>query len=239
MKGNLSNDILNNAYQHNLELKPYSFFDMAQRLQAFASSAAFVERDVFSKYLLFLRRDYLIQEICATPQSDYTKALIGIFLVSPFIVKDLVSTKGINIFLARDSARDFVTAQMMNVLGIKKNESYIMYFARNNLKNVYGITTKFACEARSNHLCEQELYRKMSTALDGQSGQQMFDTLLSVMQEAVDAAHEGRITKDWRAHLRSYARSLWSRCKGIAKDKFEGFPTTAQIEKARHMDIDS
>jgi len=135
---------------------------MAQRLQAFASSAAFVERDVFSKYLLFLRRDYLIQEICATPQSDYTKALIGIFSVSPFIVKDLVSTKGINIFLARDAARDFVTAQMMNVLGIKKNESYIMYFARNNFKNVYGITTKLACEARSNHLCEQELYRKMS-----------------------------------------------------------------------------
>jgi len=162
MKYNMNNDILNDDYCHKLELKPYSFFDMAKMLQISASRIAPVERDIFSKYLLFLRRDYLIQEVCAKPQSDYAKALVGIFSISPFIVQEIVSTKGVNIFLARDAARDFVTAQIMDTLGLKKNESYILYFSRKNLKNVYSITTKLICEARINHLDERELYRKMN-----------------------------------------------------------------------------
>ncbi|MDZ4786453.1 MAG: HAD-IIB family hydrolase [bacterium] len=158
----LNSDILNDAYNLSLELKPYSFFDIAQRLQIFASSAVSVEKDIFSKYLLFLRRDYLIQEVCAKPQSDYAKALIGIFSISPFIVKEIVLTKGVNIFLARDAARDFVTARIMDTLGLKKNRSYILYFARKNLKNVYSATTKLISEVRTSHLDDQELYRKMS-----------------------------------------------------------------------------
>ena len=54
------------------------------------------------------------------------------------------------------------------------------------------------------------LLKKMRSALDNQNGQQMFDTLLSAMQEAVDAAREGKIEKDQRGYLRDCARSLWS-----------------------------
>jgi len=161
MKINLIGDVLNESYQPNLEFRQYSFFDMAKELERFVANLAPDEEDILSRYLLFLRKDYLIREICAKPSSDYTKALIGIFSISPFIVCDIVSPKGINIFLARDAARDFVTAKIMNEIGLCQNKSCILYFSRKNLKTLYKITKRIVSDARVQCGGEQAFYERM------------------------------------------------------------------------------
>lgn len=148
MNAKIRTYILNDIYDWKLEVKPYSFYDMEYVLQKFYDEALKNETGSLSRYLLHLRRDFFFKEVLQNAESDLSKALIGIYSISPYVVNTLVSSKGINVFLARDAARDFVTAKLMDDLQIKKNNSVIIYLARKNLKEVYQTTEKVIYDIR-------------------------------------------------------------------------------------------
>src|SRR5690349_4720511 len=90
--------------------------DMRAELQAYAARLAAQEQDPLRRYLLSVRCEYLLQEALAASPTELYRVLCGISYLTPHTIKRLVDDTGINIFLARDAAADYIAARLLNDL---------------------------------------------------------------------------------------------------------------------------
>ncbi len=129
------------AYETDLVFKKYSFKDMAHVMEDFYEKAIKEGAGERELYLLRLRIDYLLTEVNAQ-HSDLVQALISLYSISPYIVKEIVSSKAVNVFLARDAAREYVTASLMQRLKGLRCKIHIVHISRKNLRAVYKLVSR-------------------------------------------------------------------------------------------------
>ena len=78
-------------------------------------------------------------KIVGTPDNSFHKCLVGIAGVAPYINEQILSEDGINVFLARDAARDFTTALIMSALGLVPAKSIMYHLGRKNMGSSYEV----------------------------------------------------------------------------------------------------
>ncbi|MFA5350299.1 MAG: (d)CMP kinase, partial [Candidatus Omnitrophota bacterium] len=157
---------LNEFYTPNLPLRSYSSQEIKILLNNYTQKLA-SQLDLntltgkLDYYLLMVRSDYFINEVLSDPDNDFFKAMVGTTGVAPYIVEQILSREGINVFLARDSGRDFTAAYLMDKLGILPNNSVVYHLSRKNMGPGYKIT-KAIVEKYYNHIENREQFVELA-----------------------------------------------------------------------------
>lgn len=180
------------AYQTTLAIKKYSFKEMADILEDFYTKTVSQGASAREIYLLRLRIDYFLKELSIS-NSDLIQALIALYSISPYITKKLVAPTAVNVFLARDAAREYITATLMQRLGRMRNRIHIIHLSRKNLKTVYGIVRKRRTIVSPRKAAHTELVHELRRAYSIEPSVRKEIREIKALLERSGLLHEPRI----------------------------------------------
>lgn len=156
--------------------------EIIKALMDYGAALMETEEDDFRRYMLKARLDLLCEEVHAARPGGLYEALVGMSYIAPYALASMFrdESDALHVFLARDAASDYITADLMDKLDIRKNDSTIAYISRNTLDEAYRIVAGLVATVQDVEKLDEIMFTLYAT---NQQYKQRIDRLIMTLRD--------------------------------------------------------